>query len=56
MYGLTRCNPRFPFLTERVSNSIDFLYQEENAGDDKPFPEVGGVQDEEDPVEDVQQM
>ena len=44
------------FLTETVPDAVGFLHEEQNAGDDEPFPKDRRVEDEEGPVEDVEQM
>ena len=47
---------RLTFLTETVPDAVGFLHEEQNAGDDEPFPKDRRVEDEEGPVEDVEQM
>ena len=43
-------------LAQTVSETIEFFYEEQDAGHDEPFPEVGSVQDQHHPVDDVEQV
>ena len=49
-----RGDPGLALLAHGVAEPVELLNDEEDAGHDEPLPEVGGVKDEQEPVEDVE--
>ena len=51
-----RGDPGLALLAHGVAEPVELLDDEEDRGHDEPLPEVRGVQNEKDPVEDVEAM
>jgi hypothetical protein len=52
----THSDPSFAFFTQTPCHSEDFFNQKYSTGSNKPFPEIGGMKYEQDPIDNIEQM
>ena len=52
----THSDPSFAFFTQTPCHSEDFFNQKYSTGSNEPFPKIGGMKYEQDPIDNIEQM